>query len=655
MTGHEFAAAKAAAPVVAKHIGGPLRRRLWPDTSRISLMTIADTLADAVARDERVLLDQLGGGPGTVMDVKFDALSRFRMADAPSADVLSNIGPMFRQQAFPERWVVLGEAGAGKTVLANHLLLDQIKYRAASPDNARVDMPIPVRVSAAGWDGSSDFSRWMAARLKLQPRVARALVDTGRILPFLDGLDEMDAVDSDPRRAIAVLDRLNEPPWRNRGVVIMCRSDFYRRVQALRGDAGLHGAAILTVQPLSPDDIDSYLRAYREQLGVPDNAWAAVTAQVVEHPDGPLATTLRTPLFLGLAATALRRDPLAAKQLATCRDGSQIANLLFANMIPAAIQGTARRGATGRYTESRVQAWMQHFATHLQQQRIKGMGGTEITLDEIWALAGPRRCRRLHRLIGWLLTGLLAGVYVWLSYALTHTLPDGLLVGLPGSLIVGLFIGLVYLIGQRRPLPPARLARRVPGRVRWRMALGNGITYSLGWWLISAPILAVIGHIHLDVWERFGGAIGIGLVMALSSGLRTTDVDRLVLGQDAKRVIHDDLVAGLGMGLVFVVVGGLVGVGSFGAIGGIGFGLLFALIFGYLPVPSAVGRYATASLIFHRTGKFPARPAQFLEWARHAGLIRVSGIAYQCRHDSYQRWLEDFSTHQNGLPSSTWS
>jgi hypothetical protein len=33
------------------------------------------------------------------------------------------------------------------------------------------------------------------------------------------------------------------------------------------------------------------------------------------------------------------------------------------------------------------------------------------------------------------------------------------------------------------------------------------------------------------------------------------------------------------------------------------------------------------------------RPLQFLEWARNAGLLRVTGIAYQSRHDSYQQWL----------------
>ena len=67
-------------------------------------------------------------------------------------------------------------------------------------------------------------------------------------------------------------------------------------------------------------------------------------------------------------------------------------------------------------------------------------------------------------------------------------------------------------------------------------------------------------------------------------------------------------------------------------------GSLFGLVVGLL-VGLTAGRHATASLLFAFTEIFPARPVQFMEWARNAGLLRVTGIAYQCRHDSYQQWL----------------
>jgi len=53
----------------------------------------------------------------------------------------------------------------------------------------------------------------------------------------------------------------------------------------------------------------------------------------------------------------------------------------------------------------------------------------------------------------------------------------------------------------------------------------------------------------------------------------------------------------------------------------------------------ATGRYGVGSLLFGLTGIFPRRPARFLEWARDCGLLRVTGVAYQFRHDTYQQWL----------------
>ena len=99
------------------------------------------------------------------MDLEFQAGPRFRSAGGDDIGVLSNIGPYFRRQASPRRLLVVGEAGAGKTVLAVHLLLDQLRDRAALTDNLRIDTPVPVRVNLAGWDGGGDFTSWMASRL----------------------------------------------------------------------------------------------------------------------------------------------------------------------------------------------------------------------------------------------------------------------------------------------------------------------------------------------------------------------------------------------------------------------------------------------------------------------------------------------------------
>ncbi len=54
-------------------------------------------------------------------------------------------------------------------------------------------------------------------------------------------------------------------------------------------------------------------------------------------------------------------------------------------------------------------------------------------------------------------------------------------------------------------------------------------------------------------------------------------------------------------------------------------GLTAALMFG-LVYALAAGRSATASLLFAFTEILPPRPAQFLEWARDDGPLRVTGV-----------------------------
>ena len=162
-----------------------------------------------------------------------------------------------------------------------------------------------------------------------------------------------------------------------------------------------------------------------------------------------------------------------------------------------------------------------------------------------------------------------------------------------------------------------------------------------------------------------------GLILAIINGLRaglgTTPEERLALGQDARRVIHDDLVVGLVFGLlvlgVCLVLGALLGLALERAHGlhyPLAMGLLVGLVVGMVllgvtfGLSSAVvsGRHATASLLFGFTGIFPRRPAQFLEWARNAGLLRVTGIAYQFRHDTYQQWLTEGAGNRDVTVSS---
>lgn len=663
VTGTEAGAAAKAGAIVAKPVGAWLWRRWRPDTSRTALAGSADNLADAVLRRETVRRDELRGGPSTVMDLEFRATARVRSGEG-DIGALSDIGRYYRRRTAPRRLVLLGAAGAGKTVSAIHLVLDLLAERVRLPDAERVEAPVPIRVNAAGCDGGESFSSWLADRMStdygIHRRVARTLIDAGRILPVLDGLDEMDAPDEDIEHAGPALDRLNETPWRNRPVVVVCRTDVFDRIRERRGDAGVHGATTLTLQPFTAVDIVRYLDEFRDQLGVSADAWAPVTDQVAATPTGPLAGALTTPWLLGLAATALHRSGRdTAEGLAACGNSAQVRDELFAAMIPAAVAGTDRSGRARTYTEDNVTAWLRTLAGYLHEQRGSGRAGAEIALDQLWELVGTR-CRILHALGAALVSGLGTGLVGALAF------------GIVGGVVLGVISAVVLLplLLDWKTGVPQRFARRVPGRTRWRRGVADGLITGA----LAAAVAALLGILAKSfglVAAGIDGGLASALVAAAINGLvwalvfgiigtlRTSDDEQLVLGQHEQRLIRDDLSAALvfallsafAFGSVFGFIGGLDGGPDIGLTYGVVYGVAVGPMVGFIS-GRAAGRYLTAVLIFRATKAFPPRPAHFLDWARNTGLLRVTGIAYQFRHDTYLQWLADSERTRSSAPAA---
>lgn len=139
--------------------------------------------------------------------------------------------------------VVLGEPGAGKTILLIRLVLDLLARRS-------LEDPVPVLIPLASWNPTptgQDLYRWLEARLITNhPGLAdpadpvpggtatsrgRALLNAGLILPVLDGLDELpDAV-----RGPAIA-RINEALRPGQRLVLAARSQPYQ--EAVRPAGG---------------------------------------------------------------------------------------------------------------------------------------------------------------------------------------------------------------------------------------------------------------------------------------------------------------------------------------------------------------------------------------------------------------------------------
>ena len=240
------------------------RRKVSFNPSIKDLDTAADQLADEVLKQESVQRARMLGTDAanlTAADVQFervDRLVRFEEAGSGRQGTLDGVSQYYREHT-SGRLVILGEPGSGKTVLALELLVTLLELRRdAAKDEKRDEKsaPVPVRLGLSAWNTDQPLPDWLAyelmTRFGMSNPLARRLVSTGRVLPILDGLDEMDPEKGSPVRATAAVSKLNEYLLGKQGapLVVTCRSGDYARLTT-----SIRPAVEVRIRALTTDQI----------------------------------------------------------------------------------------------------------------------------------------------------------------------------------------------------------------------------------------------------------------------------------------------------------------------------------------------------------------------------------------------------------------
>jgi MFS family permease len=533
----------------------------------------------------------------------------------------------YYQSLSPRRLVVLGDPGAGKTVLALELQVRLLEARRHDPA-----APVPVLVSASAYDTGQDWDDWLARHLiltfSIPERTATRLVRDRRILPIIDGLDEMDPAGQPPDRAQALASALNAAMHGHQraAVVVTCR---HREYQAL--PHGVVRATHIEMTPLDSSEAAAYLR---EQFRTPgeEQRWEPALATLAAHPHGPLAQQLATPWRLTLALAAYRDngDPAALIPPAgptPDQYAQQADSLLLERYVPSAV----RLHAPGTpYTEAHVHKWLTDLADGLTWQSRHGQSATDITLHQWWQPTGRRAIPLAHTVVAAL------PALALLTYAA--------ITGQPGPLIVGGCLFVIALLGGTSPTPRRLNVRHIATR-RGLRSLALGLAGGLAVGIALGLAFGIAGG--LAVAFGLAGGLALGLAGGLAVGLALALDDPSPQAHRPREVIEANGVYGLAVGLAVVLAFGLAGGLAVGLAGGLAVGIAGGLAVGLaVGLAAGLGYFADAWTRYHVTaavnavrGRAPLRFGAFLDWAVQAGLLRVSGISYQFRHRQLQDWL----------------
>jgi hypothetical protein len=524
----------------------------------------------------------------------------------------------------------------------------------------------------------------LAAKTPSGPSWAWELMRAGRVLPVLDGLDEI----AESLRPQAIRE-LNMAFDGDAPVLMTCRTTDY--VQTVKMTDVFTSAAVVELQPLVLEDLDAYLplTTRLESRGLdssPITKWDPVLNHLRDEPDDDVAATildvLSAPLMTSLARAVYSdtsADPVSLLDARFADPGALRAHLLDA-FIPAvysyqpATPDSSRPASQVRYTPGQALDWLRFLARQMDRAGTRDLAWWQLTT------AIPDRTRGL--LTG-VVCGLATGVVgvaisapeVGIAYGLAFALASGLSQGLTRPAgpvraelrfrhttvpflrrsVMGLTIGLVF--GFAFALP-----------IQGKLAVGLAFAVAVGLhvWVstpadaaqVSSPIAVLRQDRVATLAFALSFAFPFGLIYMISAGFTPEHAGGPVIGP------LPGLYLGLWFGLAGACAGAVLGRLLAGRVGVIAFGLAGALTGGlHFPPLKSLALVITAGILFGIAigfvvalfkawgefgltriwlavrGRLPWRLMTFLKDAHRRGVLRQTGGIYQFRHAQLQDYL----------------
>lgn len=548
-----------------------------------------------------------------------------------------------------KRILILGAPGSGKTTLLLQLTQALLK-RARQDANDR----IPVVFNLSSWAANRvSLLNWLAAELNTfygVPEVrARVWVEEDRILPLLDGLDE---VAPEHREACARAINAFHQEHGFTPIVVCCRSDEYLALHVQ-----LELACAVEVQLPGREPLETYIRNS-------DDACSGLRKVLDRNPG--LWQVIDSPLMLNVATSAYRNAGAES-------DDAPLPNRdsLFERYVDEMLS----RGERIRpYPRRRVEQWLAWLGYSMAQ-----FGQTVFQLENLeQAWLRNRAMERalnaaLRAFIGLAVFSFALGLFMWLSGGDSEAIRLAIFYAVA---IAGISV-FSYKLTNLRPVDRIRLnLRETPRSVwtslqafKWLFGFYGAIGLVLLLWRrdFSNALQLLLGFIV--VWLLLGLAIGVpmGLWRSLVPAELST---RPSANNGTRRSALSALAT-----LVFIAFSGAGACGLMalaltavrisngthehlltGFLLGLKAGLALSLVIGALAAFQKGGifffRHFAVRAILAKQGLLPWQTVRFLDFATATSFLQKVGGGYIFKHDLLRDYFAKRYSPSQGASAS---